>query len=181
MKTTCLIIALGLMIITFGCSTISVHYDYDTKADFTNLKSYSWTPGTIQKNISSLVVKRIHDSVRTQLESRGYTFTTDNPDFLIAMHVTKQQKKLVVSDYDYNYRSYSGAQGSYWRSGVTREFEYEEGTLILDFIDTQSKELSWRGVATAEVLHYTNPEKREKRINNAVQKILNNFPPTEKY
>ncbi len=177
MKTVYLLIVLCLMVITFGCSTISVNYDFDSKADFTSLKTFSFLPVPEKANINTLNVKRIHDAVRNQLESKGFKAMTDNPDFLIAMHLTKKKKKLVVSDYNYNYSGYSRTQGTYWRTGITREFEYEEGTFVLDFVDTQSKELIWRGVARGEIRDDLSPEKRIKRINEGAQKILSNFPP----
>ena len=177
MKSKRLLILLSLLVIGLGCSTISVSYDYDTKADFTSLKTFDFMPVPVQSNINTLNVKRFQDAVRNQLESKGYTQTPDNPDFQIAMHLSKKEKTQVI-DWGYNYtlhgRPFTGPNDGTRRIDV---HEYEEGTLILDFVDAQSKELSWKGVAKAEILHYTNPEKRKKRINEAVQKILKNFPP----
>ena len=184
MKSTRLLILLNLMVIGLGCSTISVSYDYDTKADFTSLKTFDFMPVPVQSNINTLNVKRIQDAVRNQLESKGYTQTLDNPDFQIAMHLSKQEKTRVKEVPDRGYTYTFGRRINWGDNTVSRRidvYEYEEGTLILDIVDAQSNELSWRGVAKAEVLHYTNPEKREKRINKAVQKILKNFPPTKKY
>ncbi len=174
MKPIRLLIVSSLMVIAFGCSTISVKYDYDTKADFTSLKTFSFMPVPAQANINTLNVKRIQDAVRTQLEFKGHTMIPDNPDFLISMHLTKEQKKLVIVD-----RGYSYGTGRYWGTGFSREFEYEEGTFVLDFVDTQSKELIWRGVAQGEIRDDLSPEKRIKRINEIVQKILSNFPPAK--
>ncbi len=173
-----------MMVIGLGCSNISVSYDYDTKSDFTSLKTFDFMPVPVQSNVNTLNVKRIQDAVRNQLESKGYTQTPDNPDFQIAMHLSKQEKARVKSVTDSGYTHTFGRRIDWGDNTGTRRinvYEYEEGTLILDFVDAQSNELSWRGVATAEILHYTNPEKREKRINKAVQKILNNFPPIKKY
>ena len=56
----------------------------------------------------------------------------------------------------------------------------EEGTLILDFVDTRSKKMIWRGSANADVSDATTPEKREKIIDDAVENILKYFPPPSK-
>jgi hypothetical protein len=172
------------MVISLGCSTISVSYDYDTKTDFTSLKTFDFMHIPVQSNINRLNVKRIRDAVRNQLESKGYTQTPDNPDFQIAMHLSKQEKTQLREVTDWGYTNTFGRRINWGDNTSTRRIyvnEYEEGTLILDFVDAQSKELSWRGVAKAEIRNYKNPEKREKRINAAVQKILNKFPPTKKY
>ena len=184
MKSTRLLILLNLMVIGLGCSTISVSYDYDTKADFTSLKTFDFIPVPVQSNINTLNIKRVQDAVRNQLESKGYIQTPENPDFQIAMHLSKKEKERVKEVIDSGYTYTFGRRINWGDNAGTRRIEvdeYEEGTLILDFVDAQSNELSWRGEAKAEILHYTNPEKREKRINEAVNKILNNFPPTEKF
>ena len=40
--------------------------------------------------------------------------------------------------------------------------------------------LAWRGMGVKEIDTQANPEKREKSINNAVKKILKNYPPKQK-
>ena len=55
--------------------------------------------------------------------------------------------------------------------------QYEEGTLILDFVDADAKELIWRGTATKALDSNPTPEKIEKNIGNVVAKILAKFPP----
>ncbi len=174
MKSIRLLIISSLMVVAFGCSIVSVQYDYDTKADFTSLKTFSFMPVPAQANISTLNVKRIQDALRTQLEFKGHTMIPDNPDFLISMHLTKEQKKLVIVDRDYSY-----GIGYNWASGLSREYEYEEGTFVLDFVDTKSKELIWRGVAQGEIRDDLSPEKRIKRINEVAQTILSKFPPSK--
>ncbi len=175
MKSIRLLIVLGLMVIAFGCSTISVQYDYDTKTDFTSLKTFNLIPVKAQADIDAFNVKRIQGAVRTQLESKGCTMTNDNPGFLISMHLGKKEK-IQVTNWGYSYGPRWGGYGGPGRMDV---FEYEEETLILDFVDAQSKELIWRGVAKGDVERYANREKRDERINEDVQKLLKNLPPTK--
>jgi hypothetical protein len=52
---------------------------------------------------------------------------------------------------------------------------YEVGTLVLDMYDAQTKRLVWRGVATKTVSK--KPEKNEKALEKAVEKMFKNFPP----
>ncbi len=175
MKSIRLLIVLGLMVIAFGCSGISVQYDYDAKTDFISLKTFNLAPVKVQADIDAFNVKRIQDAVSTQLESRGYTMTPNNPDFLIAMPVGKKEK-IQVTNWGYSYGPRWGGYGGPSRMDV---FEYEEGTLILDFVDAQSMELIWRGVAKGEIRNYANPVKRNERIDEVVQIVLSNFPPTK--
>ena len=98
--------------------------------------------------------------------------TSNNPDFLIAEHLGRKDK-VQVMNWGYGY----GPHGGYRGAGGISTYEYEEGSLILDFVDTKSKKMIWRGVAKADVMNADSPEKIEKLINEAVQKILKNFPP----
>ena len=59
-------------------------------------------------------------------------------------------------------------------------YQYEEGNLILDFIDPKSKELIWRGSAKAVVGNEKTPEERQKKIEETIQKILEKYPPHPK-
>ena len=65
----------------------------------------------------------------------------------------------------------------WYYGGRTFVSQYEEGTLLLDFVNPKSNQLMWRGSAKATVMENASPEKREARINEGVQKILAQFPP----
>jgi hypothetical protein len=47
----------------------------------------------------------------------------------------------------------------------------------LDFVDAKTKKLLWRGLGKVQVDDAKTPEKRQKLINEAVEKILKKFPP----
>ena len=48
--------------------------------------------------------------------------------------------------------------------------------LTVDFVDSRTNRLVWRGSAQAEVYSYSTPEQREARIDDAVGQILETFP-----
>jgi hypothetical protein len=54
--------------------------------------------------------------------------------------------------------------------------QYTEGTLFIDFIDTEKKELVWQGIGTG-ALRMENRDKKEERINEFVKEIISRFPP----
>jgi hypothetical protein len=53
------------------------------------------------------------------------------------------------------------------------------GTLVIDVADAKQGKLAWRGMGVKEVKTQTNPEKRDKSINDAVKKIFKNYPPKQ--
>ena len=178
MKAIHAFFVLFLMGFVVSCSTIyGLQYDYDKQADFKNLKTYDWMTVPEKADIDSFAVERVKKAVNTELQARGLIMTSNNPDFLIAEHLGKKDK-VQVTNWGYGYGPhYGGYRGGYWGPGGTTASEYEEGSLILDFVDAKSKKMIWRGVAKAEVQNVDTPEKKEKLINKAVQKILKNFPP----
>ena len=54
------------------------------------------------------------------------------------------------------------------------------GTLVIDIADAKKKQIAWRGMGVKEVDTQAKPEKRDKSINNAVKKILKDYPPKPK-
>ena len=177
MKAIQTLLILWLVGITLSCSAVyEVRYDYDQRADFTGLKTYDWLPIPDKADIESLDITRIKTAVNAELQAKGLIMTSDNPDLLIAEHLGKKDK-VKVRDWGYGYAPYGGYWGGYRGSGGVSVYEYEEGSLILDFVDAESKKMIWRGVAKAEVDDQSTPDEREKLIKEAVQKILDNFPP----
>ena len=180
MKSIRLLIISSLMVVAFGCSTVSYQFDYDPEVNYTGLKTFRWMPVSVQEDIHTLNVKRLQEAVNAQLEAKGCKMTTDNPDFLISMHVTKEEKVDVMTlNSSYRERAMYMHGGSYAVGPQYSVYQYEEGTFILDFVDPKSMEMIWRGVAQGEVRNYSSPVKRYERIDEVVQKVLSNFPPTK--
>jgi hypothetical protein len=167
------------LLLAAGCSSVSVSHDFDSKVDFANLRTYSWVtaPESTSENVqrelekNSLVEGRVKKAVNQQLAAKGLRETTQDPDLLVAFH-TGVQDKTDVQSWGYGY--------GYWgmRGGGVSTINYQEGTLILDFIDPKSKNLIWRGVGKKVLSARTTPEKSEKTINTAVEEILKKYPPS---
>ena len=97
--------------------------------------------------------------------------TSDDPDFLIAMQtMSKEKVRHSPEAWGYGY-------GLRWHSHKYRTRTYDEGTLVLDFVDTASKKLIWRGTAKGLVESNRTPEELDDLVNEAVKKTLKNFPP----
>jgi hypothetical protein len=175
---------LALLLMALGCApSISVKQDYDKDANFAAMKTYAWVPvpttavGSVKSALerNSLLDKRIKESVNAQLTAKGYTQDANNPDFMTLYH-TGAEDKVNVTDWGYGYGHYGGWYGG----GGVDVYQYKEGTLILDIIDAKSKELVWRGFAQGTIDPGAPIERREQRLNEAVTRMLANFPPTGK-
>ena len=177
MTIFCLLVCIGFMA---GCSSIyGVKYDYNKQTDFSMYKSYDWMPVPDKAGMNDLVVDRVKKAVDSELSAKGLKQTSQNPDFLIAEHLGRKDK-VEVDSWGYGYYGPRLVyRGGFWGPDDVSTYHYEEGVLILDFVDAGSKKLFWRGVAKAHVQNVDTPEKSEKLINEAVNKILEKYPPPE--
>jgi hypothetical protein len=172
MKSLRVFLVLCLILLCSSCSPFHVTYDYDAEADFTPLKTFDWMAVPAQAQVNELVIKRVKSAVTRELESKGIKKVSENPDFLIALHGGKE-RKVEIQDWGYTY----GHHRRYWDNRRIDIYEYEEGTLILDIVGAESRELIWRGSATGVIDPNPTPEQRGKRVDEVVAKILENFPP----
>ncbi len=179
MKRQYILAALCVIVLAGGCSTISsVRYDYDTKEDFGKLKTYDWLDESSE--MTSIDVKRIRNAIDTVLKARGYSQDMDDPDFLVAFHGTSTEKVNVV-DHGYRYCPYGRYCYGYWGWGpAPTTYTYEEGTLIIDIIDSDTLEMVWRGEAKGVLDPNMSPEQLDQVAKEAVKRILQNFPPPAK-
>jgi len=185
------IILIGFLLLCTGCATFSVNYDFDPEADFASLKTYAWSPIPEKAPMNELTMKRIKIAVDKQLKAKGLTVTSsENFDMLIALN-TAREKRVDVQEWGYGHddRDYSndrwypgrmpatadGRDYFEYRRGVD-SYEYEVGTLVLDFVDAKKKELVWRGTASGVI----DPGKTAEQINEVITKMLENFPPPKR-
>lgn len=188
MKLCTLLITLLLFSLT-GCSSLSVNYDYNQKLDFSAYKTYNWLPFPKDMQVDPLNRARFTTAVNNNLADKGFTQTTSQADFLIATHYGKESKVDITNwgysyapnnyygGYGYRYAGRGGYAGGYGASSGVSVYEYEQGTLILDFIDAKSKQLIWRATAKGIVNPESTPDKQTQKVNDAVKEILDSFPP----
>jgi hypothetical protein len=157
-----------------GCGPmIDVRADYDMSADFARLRTYAWlqrpsdAPGDPRIN-NDLLDSRVHAAVNEELHAKGYTESTETPDFRVTYHVILKEK-LYPTAYGYG-------PGS-WQAAAVRGATYEEGMLLLDLVDGTTNELVWRGSAQAGIDPSRGPQERTELIRAAVHRMLAAFPP----
>jgi hypothetical protein len=178
-----MLVLLVLSALTLACSGIKVDSDYDPSADFTQLRTWSWLPDAGKSGDprldNALLDSRIRAAVKSELDAKGYTLATSGtPDFQVAYHVSVEGKLDVDTVY-HGGGGYgrAGYRRGGWGYAETRVREYDEGTLLIDVLQSGSGALLWRGSGVATVREESTPEKRTRRINAAVKKILERFPP----
>ena len=168
---TFLMLIAGILLV--GCSTISVNQDYDPGYDFSKLKTFGFIPISPEAGIDQINANRFGDAIKNEMTAKGYT-VSEKADFGVAILFGKETKTNITT-YGYGYGPYWGRYGGTTNVDVS---QYDEGTLIIDIIDLNKKELVWRGTGTGAINPNATVEERTANINNAVAQILAQFPPT---
>lgn len=181
-----------VLFLCVSCATVNITYDFDQEANFAVIRTYDWLPLPEKPYDNELTIKRIKYAVNRELQAKGLRATQEKPDILLAIRGGKE-KRVETQEWGYGYddrdsyyynwgphhpwgyREPSGRDRFEYRRG-TDTYEYEVGTLILDFIDSEKKELIWRGTASGVI----DPGNTAEQINEVVRKILVNFPPPQK-
>jgi hypothetical protein len=161
-----------------------VSYDFDKSANFAAFKTYAHKDGT--KVGQPLIDERIVAAIDTQMAAKGLTKSEANPDVFVVYHMAFDKEKDIStfsSGYGGGYGPYGwGWGGGGWAGGTstTQVRDILIGTLVVDIADAKKGQLAWRGMATKEVNTQANPEKRDKSINKAMEKIFKKYPPKQK-
>jgi hypothetical protein len=181
MKLISIIFSVLLMLLLINCSSVTVKTDFDPEYDFATFKMYRWANA---KELNPddelakhpLIFKRVQAAVDTDLKAKGFELTeSDNYDFVMMAHAGVKEKTQVTQTGGH----YGGWYDPYWGpyGGSTHVSTYEVGTLVLDVVHWENKELAWRGMGTSMLEDYDNQEKVTEYINNWVGKIMAQFPP----
>ncbi len=162
-------------VVLTSCSSVRVASDYDREANFSNYDTYAFfKPGIDKAEISDLDKKRILRAIETEMSKKGFTKSED-PDLLISIF-TKTNENINIYNNVYPFWGYGwGWNPWYWGSGFNTVSSTSEGTLYIDLIDSEGKELVWQGMGTAALAREVN--KKQERINEIVSKIMEKYPP----
>lgn len=173
-----LVITIILLGVT-GCSSISTTSDYNPAANFVSYTTFSIYDGVIKdsklENVP-LAKKRVLEAIKNEMLKKGLTISDSSNASLIIFAHGGTSEKMNVTDYGYGYGGWWGPN-PYGRN-IDVSY-YTEASLVFDFVDNSKDELVWRGIGTAALQDRGTPEERQAFIDEAVAKILDQYPPVE--
>ncbi|WP_310556840.1 DUF4136 domain-containing protein [Flavobacterium sp.] len=165
-----------LLFILASCSSVRVYNDFDKNVDFTPYKTYAFHKTGIDKvEISDLDKKRILRAIDKEMTTKGF-IKSETPDLLVNIF-TKEKERLDVNQFNMGWGYGWGWGWNPWMwGGQNIATTTTEGTLFIDLIDANKKELVWQGEGIGNLIR--NGDKKEERINEFVTKIMAQYPPT---
>ncbi len=174
-----------LLLLAGMAAAQDVRMNYDKSADFSKYKTYKWVEiKTSDKD--QMVDSQIKAAIDTALASKGLTKTDgDKADLFVGYQIaisTEKQVNSFSSDYGYGggwgpYRGYGGMGSS---TSTSTSSTLYIGALQIDFYDVGTKKTVFRTVGTKTLDTKAKPDKRQKNLAKALQKMLKEYPPDAK-
>lgn len=164
------LIALALICVA-ACSPVKV---YTEKSNFVEQKQYRTF--AILNEVrgkaafdSPIMEERLQEHLIAGMEKRGFEYDAERPDLIIRYNTDVQQNQRTI------YPAWGGwGMWNPWMWGpqVPEVRKYEQGEVIIDFIDPAVDRVIMRATAVGTV---NNPDQTQRKINTAVNKILKEF------
>jgi len=195
-----ILLAVGLALLT-GLSACAPKVNVEQRANvnFSRYRTFDFADTEVKTDgdqnpllRSSITQDRIKQAIASELAKRGLRQVENNPDFLVTTHTFVEKAERTVYDtyggpgYAYPYSvGYRGRflpiNYGYWYSpayySAPRTEQYREGTLVIDFIDTRTNNLVWRGSIADPV---DDAGRLGSEFSRNAKEILDKFPVAEK-
>jgi hypothetical protein len=152
-----------------------VRTNYMPGTDFAKYHTYKWVVIKGRGAPDQILDAQIKQAIDTQLNAKGLTKVEgDKADLLVGYQVA------VAKEREWNgSRTGFGFPGGL-ESGTATSSTITVGTLILDVYDPAAKQLVWTGSASKSIDSSKDPQKIQKNLNKAMQKLMKDFPPRRK-
>lgn len=159
--------ALALIVLP-ACASLEVRTEQAPGTDFSRYRTYAWIAGApgrdpaLESQIQTAVDQELPFKRLQKLETSG------RPDLYVSICVTVDEDRVVQPDqWGYDLGTV-GVDGSH--AGA---LTLPRGTLLVDLVDSGSRQLVWRGQASQAV----DRQASEETIRKAVREIFRPYPP----
>ena len=149
-------------LLLIASNAVSQHVDcsFMDNTDFSKFKTYKWVTFKNEAPIDNVTDEQIKAAVDAAAARKGLQRVDgDSADLFIDY----QTRELITSKVPMDPND--KLQTIY------------HGDLAIDMYTTANHHLVWRGLASKVLDPKANPEKRQKNLNNAVEKLMKNYPP----
>ena len=187
MKKSGLLVSVFLLAAASSAVAQDIRYDFDKDKDFSKYKTYKWVAIKGAEMPDEWTQRGLTSAIDSQLAAKGLTKTdSDNADLYVGYQTALGQEKEFTS-YNTGW-GYGPGWGGGWYGygGMASTTTYGStstvyvGQLDLSMYDPVAKQLVWRGTASKTLDPKAKPEKKQKNINKAVEKLLKKYPPQAK-
>jgi hypothetical protein len=150
----------AIVIALVGCQSVKVTSEYGPGMSYDGLGStYAWGPPPAPSrtepwvdnpSLNAAIRQRVDDGLR----DRGFRLAEESADFTVTYRISTV----------------------YERGAYTGDVKGTEGRLAIELTDPASERLFWRGTARTRIDESDPIDVRQKRLTDAVRKILDQLP-----
>jgi hypothetical protein len=159
-----------------GCATMNVSSHIERGVDFAQFRTWDFGPadalptGDPRLDNNPFFKDYLEGAVGRALEARHYARTTSGtPDLLVHYHAN------ISKTFDVN--GVDTRNGYCYDTCQPNITEYEQGTIVLDVVDSRTNRVVWRGWAQDSIDGVIdNQESLRKEVNTAVTRMMKLFP-----
>ena len=152
--------------------------DFTPGVDYARYTAFAWDDpddrpvGDPRLENNPFFDQRLEASVALELAEHGIRHNADGPLLVVHHHVTVRSR---VDVYEADAREgYTATR----RGESPQVVEFEEGTILVDIADGESREILWRGWAQFDITRaLADPDVMARAIEEAVSKMFEDFPP----
>jgi hypothetical protein len=173
---------LVLALLSAGCASTrppDMRVDYDRSADFSVYRTFGFPKetGTDRGGYSTLVTSYFKSALSTAMEARGYKYSEEKPDLLLNFFMnTRERTELRPNPGMGGYYGYRNGLYRGWPMyDQDRTVNYQVGTINVDIVDADKKQLIWEGVSEGRVTEeaLANPK---VIVNAVVTEMMRRYP-----
>ena len=170
------IVSLLLLTCLLSCGS-TIHYDYDSKADFKAYKTYHYYDD-INSGLTILDERRLVRALDAKLQDLGYV-KSKQPNFLIdvkGISTEVNNSPSVAVGFGGTGGNTSGGVGV--NVPINGNQNYDE--MVIEFVDESSGETFWLADLNVILTSSNSPEKRDTFFVALVEKIFSKYTPKPK-
>lgn len=182
MKKFVFFIGVVTLLIAGSCASHSFHTTRLQQTDFTQYKTYGWLSpiDSLSKDYYNNAIAKgnIINTVNLELESRGLTYSKENPDILFRYVALVNNKSRLIYSSPY-YGGWGGPWGWYnpwYYGGYSQPVGKERvryGHIILEAIDRRTDAVIWQARGTGRV---DIPEDAINDLPKVIRGIMKEYP-----
>jgi hypothetical protein len=154
-----------------------VNFSFERDANFSAFETYAWIEiSNGGQPLDELTANQLKSAVEAELAMKGLQKADSAQADLLIGYQTAFRKEREATAYNAGW-----GYGPGWRttgSAASPTSTIAIGSVVLDIYLRSQKLLVWRGNVTKTIDVNAKPDKREKRIQQGIQKLLKNYPPS---
>jgi Domain of unknown function (DUF4136) len=170
---------LACLLLTLGVGRVAAQSgkpSFDGAADFSKYKTFKWVNIDHAQHLDELTADQLMGTIEVQLATKGLTKPqSENVDLYIGYQIAGGKGHNLSF---YNFGAPNGpAPGAPAGSTGAASTTVHTGELVLDIYDAAKKQLVWRGSVAHAIDADAKPDKKQKHMDRAVEKLLKDYPP----